>query len=117
MAISNSPAQDYVQSDYTNSARLNINGSAQEQKFMENLIVESIEIYGQNIYYVPRTIVNRDTIFEEDSDFFALIGGKEGSPQALFKRSHFIDGTLIINPRNVSEKFGICEALGLRQGV
>ena len=68
MAISNTPAQDYVQSDYTNSARLNINGSAQEQKFMENLIVESIEIYGQNIYYVPRTIVNRDTIFEEDSD-------------------------------------------------
>ena len=53
MAISNSPAQDYVQSDYTNSARLNINGSAQEQKFMENLIVESIEIYGQDIYYVP----------------------------------------------------------------
>ncbi len=36
MAYSNSPAQDYVQSDYTNSARLNINGSAQEQKFMEN---------------------------------------------------------------------------------
>ena len=50
MAISNSPAQDYVQSDYTNSARLNINGSAQEQKFIENLIVESIEIYGQDIY-------------------------------------------------------------------
>jgi len=68
MAISNTPAQDYVQSDYSNSARLNINGSAQEQKFIENLIVETIEIYGQNIYYVPRTIVNRDTVIGEDSD-------------------------------------------------
>ena len=68
MAISNTPAQDYVQSDYSNSARLNINGSAQEQKFIENLIVETIEIYGQNIYYVPRTLVNRDTVFGEDSD-------------------------------------------------
>tara|TARA_A200000113_G_scaffold63644_1_gene54721 strand:- start:1618 stop:2544 length:927 start_codon:yes stop_codon:yes gene_type:complete len=68
MAISNTPAQDYVQSDYSNSARLNINGSAQEQKFIENLIVETIEIYGQNIYYVPRTLVNRDSVFGEDSD-------------------------------------------------
>ena len=68
MVISNTPAQDYVQSDYSNSARLNINGSAQEQKFIENLIVETIEIYGQDIYYVPRTIVNKDTVFGEDSD-------------------------------------------------
>ena len=68
MAITNTPAQDYVQSDYSNSARLNINGSAQEQKFIENLIVETIEIYGQDIYYVPRTLVNRDTVFGEDSD-------------------------------------------------
>ena len=68
MAISNTPAQDYVQSDYSNSARLQVNGSAQEQKFIENLIVETIEIYGQNIYYVPRTIVNRDTVLGEDSD-------------------------------------------------
>ena len=68
MAISNTPAQDYVQSDYSNSARLKINGSAQEQKFIENLIVETIEIYGQDIFYVPRTIVNRDTVLGEDSD-------------------------------------------------
>ena len=68
MTFRNTPAQDYVQSDYTSSSRLQINGSAQEQKFMENLIVESIEIYGQDIYYVPRTIVNRDDVFAEDSD-------------------------------------------------
>ena len=68
MAISNTPAQDYVQSDYTSAGRLKANGSAQEQKFIENLVVESIEIYGQDIYYVPRTIVNRDDVFAEDSD-------------------------------------------------
>ena len=32
---------------------------------MENLIIESIEIYGQNIYYLPRTYVNKDTILNE----------------------------------------------------
>ena len=68
MAISNTPAQDYIQSDYSNSARFRAIGSAQEQKTIENLIVETIEIYGQDIYYVPRTIVNKDTVFGEDSD-------------------------------------------------
>ena len=68
MAIKNTPAQDYVQSDYSNAGRLKANASSQEQKFIENLVVESIEIYGQDIYYVPRTIVNKDTVFGEDSD-------------------------------------------------
>ena len=68
MAFSNTPAQDYIQSDYSNSARFRAIGSAQEQKTIENLIVETIEIYGQDIYYVPRTIVNKDTVFGEDSD-------------------------------------------------
>jgi|TARA_B100001093_G_scaffold398925_1_gene386319 hypothetical protein len=68
MAISNTPAQDYVQSDYSSGSRFRANGSAQEQKTIENLIVETIEIYGQDIYYVPRTIVNKDSVFGEDSD-------------------------------------------------
>ena len=86
MAYSNTPAQDYVQSDYSNSARLNINGSAQEQKFIENLIVESIEIYGQDIYYVPRTIVNRDNVFGEDSD------GKFESAKAIRAYVNNVEG-------------------------
>ena len=63
MAFENSPAQDYVFSNHTNL--LKANSSSQEQKFIENLIVESIEIYGQDIYYLPRTYVNRDTILGE----------------------------------------------------
>ncbi len=64
MAISNTPAQDYVQSDYTNAARLNINGSAQEQKFMENLVVESIEIYDRVLAHpsVFNLVAERETI-------------------------------------------------------
>ena len=63
MAFTNSPASDFVFRDHTNL--LKANGSAQEQTFIENLIVESIEIYGQDIYYLPRTYVNRDTILGE----------------------------------------------------
>ena len=38
------------------------------KSLLKILVVESIEIYGQDIYYVPRTIVNKDTVFGEDSD-------------------------------------------------
>ena len=65
MTYSNPTPKNCFQSDYTSACRLNVNGSAQEQMFMENLIVESIEIYGQNIYYLPRIYVNRDTILNE----------------------------------------------------
>lgn len=65
MTYSNPTPNNCIQSDYTSACRLNINGSAQEQTFIENLIVESIEIYGQNIYYLPRIYVNRDTILNE----------------------------------------------------
>ena len=65
MTYQNDPPNNCIQSNYSSSCRLNLNGSAQEQTFMENLIVESIELYGQDIYYLPRTYVNRDTILNE----------------------------------------------------
>ena len=86
MAIKNTPAQDYVQSDYSNAGRLKANASSQEQKFIENLVVESIEIYGQDIYYVPRTIVNKDSVFEEDSD------GKFESAKAIRAYVNNVEG-------------------------
>ena len=71
MAYSNSPASDCNQSDYSSACRLTINGSAQERKFLENLVVESIELYGQDVYYLPRTYVGRDNILDEiDSSKF-----------------------------------------------
>ena len=37
-----------------------------EQDLYENIIIESIKIYGQNVQYMPRTLVNEDKIFGED---------------------------------------------------
>jgi len=40
--------------------------SSQEQLLIENLIVESIKIYGMELYYLPRKRVNFDSIYGED---------------------------------------------------
>lgn len=40
-------------------------GASQEQLLIENLIIESIRIYGIDVHYLPRTVVNRDSIFRE----------------------------------------------------
>ena len=37
-----------------------------EQSLYEDLIIESIRMYGEDVYYLPRDIVNRDTILNED---------------------------------------------------
>ena len=37
-----------------------------EQHLYEDVVIESLNIYGQDIYYLPRSIVNRDYIFGED---------------------------------------------------
>ena len=45
----------------------NTAGRASEQKLVEDLVLESIRIYGHDVFYIPRTIVNRDSIFDEDA--------------------------------------------------
>jgi hypothetical protein len=37
-----------------------------EQNLYEDLIIESLGIYGQDVYYIPRTLVNRDNVLGED---------------------------------------------------
>ena len=37
-----------------------------EQQLYEDLIIESLKIYGQDVYYLPRTIVNQDRLLGED---------------------------------------------------
>jgi len=39
----------------------------QEQNLVEDLVIESIKIYGVDGYYLPRTHVNLDTIYGEDA--------------------------------------------------
>ena len=40
--------------------------SSQEQSLYENLIIESIKIYGQDMYYIPKNLVSVDTVLGED---------------------------------------------------
>ena len=40
--------------------------SSQEQLLLENLIIEAIRIYGQDMYYIPRKLNNYDSIYGAD---------------------------------------------------
>lgn len=41
-------------------------GTSSEQYLIEDLIVESLKIYGQDMFYIPRVLVNKDIVFGED---------------------------------------------------
>ena len=53
-----------------------------EQNLYEDIIIESLKIYGQDVYYLPREIVN-------ENDIFAIIDAKFAEKHTLFdqKRS------------------------------
>ena len=40
--------------------------SSQEQLLLENLIIEAIRIYGEDMYYIPRNINKLDKLYNED---------------------------------------------------
>ncbi len=42
-------------------------GNENEKRLHENIIIESLKIFGQDVFYMPRTLVNRDLIFGEDT--------------------------------------------------
>jgi len=37
-----------------------------EQQLYEDLVIEALQMYGQDVYYIPREIVNKDRIFLDD---------------------------------------------------
>ena len=41
-------------------------GTKNEQYMMEDIIIESMQIYGQDLCYIPRTLVSKDEILGED---------------------------------------------------
>jgi hypothetical protein len=117
MTYINPTPNNCVQSDYNSSCRININGSSQEQLFMENLIIESIEIYGQNIQYIPRTRVRLDEILNEvqTSTFSSAyscrayvnnVEGWEGQGELLSKFGIRIEDktTFVISRKKFTEK-------------
>tara|TARA_B100001094_G_scaffold44702_1_gene39510 strand:- start:771 stop:1715 length:945 start_codon:yes stop_codon:yes gene_type:complete len=42
-------------------------GTTAEKRLHEDLVIESLKIYGQDCYYIPRKIVNTNAIFSEDA--------------------------------------------------
>jgi len=42
-------------------------GRRSEQNLYEDLVIESLKMYGQDVYYIPREIVNKDTVFSDDT--------------------------------------------------
>jgi hypothetical protein len=41
-------------------------GRRSEQRLYEDIIIESLKIYGQDVYYLPRDILNEDKVFGQD---------------------------------------------------
>ena len=41
-------------------------GQRSESNLYESLVIEAIKMYGQDVYYLPREIVNKDKIFGDD---------------------------------------------------
>ena len=41
-------------------------GTVSEQHLYEDLTIEAIQIFGHDVYYLPRTLVNKDELFGED---------------------------------------------------
>jgi hypothetical protein len=35
-------------------------GTRNEQMLIEDIIIESLKIYGQEVFYIPRTLVSKD---------------------------------------------------------
>ena len=41
-------------------------GTISEQYLYEDLVIEALQIYGHDVYYLPRKLVNKDQLFGED---------------------------------------------------
>ena len=50
----------------TNQYFNNYGTNTADQRLLESIIIESIKVYGIDVSYLPRTMVNEDTIFGED---------------------------------------------------
>ena len=67
-----------------------------EQNLYEDIVIESLKMYGQDVYYLPRTIVSEDRILNEDIEsnfddayiiemYIANVDGFEGDGNLLSK--------------------------------
>ena len=71
-------------------------GTRPEQNLYEDLMIEQLKIYGQEVFYIPRTLVKEDELFGEDTlskfgdayiieMYFDNIEGYEGEKEIMSK--------------------------------
>ena len=71
-------------------------GTRPEQHLYEDLMIEQLKIYGQEVFYIPRTLVKEDTLFGEDTlskfgdaylieMYFENVEGYEGEKEIMSK--------------------------------
>ena len=71
-------------------------GTRPEQNLYEDLMIEQLKIYGQEVFYIPRTLVKEDELFGEDTlskfgdaylieMYFENIDGFEGEKEIMSK--------------------------------
>ena len=71
-------------------------GTRPEQNLYEDLMIEQLKIYGQDVFYIPRTLVKEDNLFGEDTlskfgdaylieMYFENVEGYEGEKEIMSK--------------------------------
>ena len=71
-------------------------GTKSEQSLYEDIVIEGLKIYGHDAYYIPRKIVNEDSIFNEDplssfgSSYMVEAYVPVGSGEARWVRVHHL---------------------------
>ena len=91
-------------------------GNQAEKRLHEDLIIEGLKIYGQDIYYLPRTLVNRDLVLGEDTSsrfddsyllemYFETTEGFAGENEIINKFGLEIrdDTTLVLSKRRFED--------------
>ena len=91
-------------------------GTKAEQHLYEDLIIEQLSIYGQEVFYIPRTLVKEDELFGEDTlskfddsylieMYFENVDGFEGEADLMSKFGLQIDdqGTFVVSRRRFEQ--------------
>jgi len=91
-------------------------GNQAEKRLHEDIIIESLKIFEQDIYYLPRTLVNRDLVLGEDTSsrfddsyllemYFETTEGFAGENEIINKFGLEIrdDTTLVLSKRRFEE--------------
>ena len=95
-------------------------GTIPEQNLYEDLMIEQLKIYGQDTYYIPRTLTNEDTLFGEDPAstfgdayliemYFENFDGYEGEKELMSKFGIQMndDATFIVAKRRFEQLVSI----------